>query len=698
MEREPQDQWSIVTGSIIFLLAMGGLTLGWAVLMLPPQIAKATFPYPMIAILIVFYRMNDVFPDDTANEIWGMSALIWLSHMSYVIYIRGNRPYREHSTNDSQEASPCLTRKQAFKMLFNCRGINTPWAIDPAFRNTPPDRSAKTHVKLQMKESEPSHQTNNLSLIRQRRSELKFCITRALLVLGRFVLLCLMPKDIRSTMTVYSSDFSSKKRSFFRRVIFSTCRNILSTSVNDSNDLDVSHEVLLRLSTVFHMIVPFWFTLESYHDVFAIVYVGFGLDSPDEWPPLFGNIAEAYTNRAAPSILNALEFFKMGSAVWVSIALQILSLGAVLPSALTLKVAHPRWALFLQTVGVIVALVGLWICKNHFSVYLALKIILTILLVGQAAARASTHGRLITSVWKAKKIPWYFKYADTALDLSILILGWIQITAGSLESLELSEDYHSTLAHACLSSILMAQAVFWISSATGLWPRHSSRSAEYYDSIWLFSIGVIMIPVLYLGAHLWEGRTAVLLLIEHIFYALMVVAASQIGIWLSRKKSRRPKRNLMPAFTWFLLGHLMVAHHQWNAMTKKVHEGFGYTLIMMAAAKALDILVNSRKSGRRPIDVNNLRFLPALFSTISSLMIIAATWELCIAVEEFGLSPLAFLAGICTCALLVFFFILVQLEYIASFLYPEEHGQDDYASLPQLSELSSINSSELHDV
>ncbi|KAF5859661.1 hypothetical protein ETB97_002572 [Aspergillus alliaceus] len=635
MEKEPQDQWSVTTGSIIFLLAMGGLTLGWAVLMLPPQIAKATFPYPMIVILIVFYRMSDVFPDDTANEIWGMSALIWLSHMSYVVYIHGNRPYGEHSADGNQGASPCLNRKQAFKMLFNCRGINTPWAIDPAFRDTPPNCSTATHVKLQMKGSDLSHQTNDSSLNRQRRSRLKFCMTRVLLMLGRFSLLCLMPNDIRSTMTVYPSDFSSKKRSFFRRVIFSVCKNILPASVGNNDDLDVSREALLRLSTVFHMIVPFWFTLESYHDVFAIVYVGFGLDSPDEWPPLFGNIAEAYTVRrywskfwqklpyrsygSFASLISTRIFrvpegtmiglfpvsqapsvnFKMGSAVWVSIILQILSLGAVLPSALTLK-----------------------------------------------------------------------------------------ITAGSLESLELSKDYHSTLAHACLSSILMAQAVFWISSATGLWPRHSSRAPEYYDCLWLFSIGAIMIPVLYLGAHLWEGRTAVLLLIEHIVYALMVMAASQIGIWLSRKKSRRPKRNLMSSFTWFLLGHLMVAHHQWNAMTKKIHEGFGYALIAMAAAKALDILANSHRSGRRPID----------FSTISSLMIIAATWELCVAVEEFGLSPLAFLAGICTCALLVFFFILVQVQYIASFLYPEEHGQHDYAALPQLSVLSPINSIESDDV
>lgn len=86
-------------------------------------------------------------------------------------------------------------------------------------------------------------------------------------------------------------------------------------------------------------------------------------------------------------------------------------------------------------------------------------------------------------------------------------------------------------------------------------------------------------------------------------------------------------------------------------------------------------------------------------------MIIAATWELCMAVEEFGLSPLGYLAGVCSVAFLVYlcesgttsvFFcsfrshftgIVVMLQYLASSLYPHEDERQEYAMLPTMSEV-----------
>lgn len=78
------------------------------------------------------------------------------------------------------------------------------------------------------------------------------------------------------------------------------------------------------------------------------------------------------------------------------------------------------------------------------------------------------------------------------------------------------------------------------------------------------------------------------------------------------QKVMPPKKNLMSSLTWLLLGQLMVTHHRWNPMTKKAHEGFGYSLMGLAAAKALDVLTNSSTSGGRATDIRSLRFLPAL--------------------------------------------------------------------------------------
>ncbi|VUC23488.1 unnamed protein product [Clonostachys rosea] len=54
---------------------------------------------------------------------------------------------------------------------------------------------------------------------------------------------------------------------------------------------------VLRLHWVLIQVVPDYLTLSSYHDVLAIIGVTVGLDDPSEWPPMYGNIAEAYTVR-----------------------------------------------------------------------------------------------------------------------------------------------------------------------------------------------------------------------------------------------------------------------------------------------------------------------------------------------------------------------------------------------------------------
>ncbi|KAL3476718.1 hypothetical protein BJX99DRAFT_258267 [Aspergillus californicus] len=783
---ESRQPWSFSSGIALVLLAGVTLVMGWLVLMLPNPLARVVFVFPIAGMLVVFYHMGDVFPDDTANEIWGMSALIWLSHMGHLVYINNDRQYIRPFHNGHTAVSWLSAGQNAFKMLFNCRGLRTSWAIDPAMRSTTnalrKEGSPRSSSEHRPQLGSPQHP------VPSEESRLRFCIRRSSLMLGRFVFLCIIPNGLQDAMAVEPADFLPERRSFMRRMI-------LSLATQDPNDaygkMDFCHEALLRLWTVFYIQVPFWLTLESYHDVFAIIHVAIGLDSPSEWPPLFGSIAEAYTVRgywsnfwqllpyrsygafssliathvihlppntiyarytknllvfwisglvhyvtwtrqgsgcAAHSVFlwyliqpiafvieGAVQFiwyrwrgmsrenstlgsvgrrlvgyiwvglwmFWSASKIWVSIVLQSFSLGVIWPTGLVLGITNSKWALSIQAIGIICGMVGLWICQNSFTPYLVLKLVLTVLLVFQLIAQL---GRRMPSEYIGKSRQLKIMHTHLASSIAVLVLIWIQITAGSLEMLGLSTDYQSTLAHACLSAFLMCQACFWVSSATGLWPRYLERAPEFYDCLWLFSIGTVMIPVLYMGAHLWEGREAVLLLVEHVLYALMVMTASLIGLWLSRRKSCHPKRNLMSSLTWLLLGQLMVSHHQWNPMTKKAHEGFGYSLVGLAAAKALDVLTNSSTPGSRATDIRSLRFLPALFSTLSSLMIIAATWELCIAVEEFGLSPLGYLAGVCSVAFLVYLFIVAMLQYLASSLYPHGDERQEYAMLSTMPE------------
>ncbi|KAI1135602.1 membrane bound O-acyl transferase family-domain-containing protein [Hypoxylon sp. FL0543] len=57
-------------------------------------------------------------------------------------------------------------------------------------------------------------------------------------------------------------------------------------------------DISLRTIVSFHWIWSTYYFLTSAHDVLAILFVSLlGWDLPSEWPPLFGNVAEAYSLR-----------------------------------------------------------------------------------------------------------------------------------------------------------------------------------------------------------------------------------------------------------------------------------------------------------------------------------------------------------------------------------------------------------------
>jgi hypothetical protein len=57
------------------------------------------------------------------------------------------------------------------------------------------------------------------------------------------------------------------------------------------------HELVVRAHGAVSNFVPDYLMLSAYHDFFAIVFMMLGLDQSWEWPPLFGQITEAYSMR-----------------------------------------------------------------------------------------------------------------------------------------------------------------------------------------------------------------------------------------------------------------------------------------------------------------------------------------------------------------------------------------------------------------
>lgn len=219
---------------------------GWVILTLPSQYARSAFWGVAPIIFLSFYGIHGMFPYERANLIWGMGLLQWISHMCFVLYIcRDKAPNKIQPTGSSFVTTVIIlsyrchflpNRRAALKIVFNFRGIGTPWAVD--LPPTPGD-----------------HFQNSLRL--------KFCPQRITRIVKRTALLYIYMYSLRSMIRLKRSDYTPEKRVFLRRFL--------------AGQTNTSCEVLVHLRVVFGWIVPFPLILESYHDFCAILFVGLGI-------------------------------------------------------------------------------------------------------------------------------------------------------------------------------------------------------------------------------------------------------------------------------------------------------------------------------------------------------------------------------------------------------------------------------------
>merc|ERR1711939_1296264 len=93
-------------------------------------------------------------------------------------------------------------------------------------------------------------------------------------------------------------------------------------------------------------------------------------------------------------------------------------------------------------------------------------------------------------------------------------------------------------------------------------------------------------------------------------------AAGLVGMWLSRDRSGRPRRNLIPAIVILLTGWAMSAHPQTLELSTHVHSVFGYTLMAAGLTRLIEIsfVLRDKVAPKNPDDIdeeiNSFQFLP----------------------------------------------------------------------------------------
>ncbi len=116
------------------------------------------------------------------------------------------------------------------------------------------------------------------------------------------------------------------------------------------------------------------------------------------------------------------------------------------------------------------------------------------------------------------------------------------------------------------------------------WLRRTRRSQEFFDSLIIAVWGCVNTFTEHRWGGAWVGND-----LQHTTMGIVWWCAGLVGIWLSRKRDGRPKRNLIPGIVILLTGWGMSAHPQELPLSTMVHAMFGYTLMLAGLTRIIEI-------------------------------------------------------------------------------------------------------------
>lgn len=280
-----------------------------------------------------------------------------------------------------------------------------------------------------------------------------------------------------------------------------------------------------------------------------------------------------------------------------------------------------RWHVPTQTLGSLLALIGQTLGHKHqtgpfgHNVHSTVGPILGWLLVAQILLGAYLKLHLTRGLFGKTRPIIVFTHGLTGKSLPIL--AWVQMLFGAIVALRFCRDDHlgQCLAHFIMGSAFIAYGIcLTILLLVGqLWLRRTGRSQEFFDSLIIAAWGCVNT----FTEHHW-GDPWVRNDLQHTTMGVVWWCAGLVGMWLSRRRDGRPKRNLMPAIVILLTGYGMSAHPQDLPLSTMMHSAFGWTLMAAGAARIVEIsFVLRDKPALRPdgSNPNSFQYLPPFVSS-----------------------------------------------------------------------------------
>jgi uncharacterized protein Ytp1 len=196
------------------------------------------------------------------------------------------------------------------------------------------------------------------------------------------------------------------------------------------------------------------------------------------------------------------------------------------------------------------------------------------------------------------------------------VAAWVQLLFGGIASLGFCRGDHLGQ---CLAHFIMGSAFIGYGICITLlllvgqaWLRRTGRSQEFYDSALIAAWGCVNT----FTEHRW-GTAWVHNDLQHTTMGIIWWCAGLLGMWLSRGRDGTPKRNLIPAVVVLLTGWAMSSHPQNLMVSAMTHSVFGYTLMIAAITRIIEISFVLKDKGTLSEDgtnPNSFQYLPPFVS------------------------------------------------------------------------------------
>ncbi|KAF2841559.1 integral membrane protein-like protein [Patellaria atrata CBS 101060] len=373
---------------------------------------------------------------------------------------------------------------------------------------------------------------------------------------------------------------------------------------------------------------------------------------------------------------NAISDDPIDSILWMHILIQCLAWGVLFPTGMVLGIIRSRWHVPLQSTATVLSVVGWFLGHKHKgrqfapNVHAAFAPSPMLLLFLQVALgvylklhlERGFHGRIRGVIVKCHGV----------VGKLLPVVAWVQMLFGGITALGFCRGDHlgQCLAHFIMGSAFIAYGiVLTILLLVGqLWIKRTGRSQEFFDSLVIAAWGCVNT----FTEHRWGGPW-VHNDLQHTSMGIIWWSAGLVGIWLSKDRQGRPKRNLIPGIVILMTGYAMSAHPQNLPLSTMVHSVFGYTLMGAGLTRIIEIsFVLKDKPSYSPdgMETHSFQYLPVFLLYASGFLFMGATEEQMKLLSDANVTHVSYVLILYSIAFILFLFVNMLLNLYSAYAWP----------------------------